>query len=172
MMTETELRNEMQLRRALLTTFMQCGMRTLPGAEATILAQLKALGVECDASLGYLRMTQAGTEIAPSGMTERIRKELPLLFVPDPKRDTVSCRQDLERGTATEIMQAKSKYITQNGLAMWEALPKTRAESELKTAPVSPDMTKLQYLALPFAERVRLSGIFDAETIGKIMARK
>ena len=117
-------------------------------------------------------MTQAGTEIVPSGMAERIRKELPLLFVPDSKRDAISCKADLERGSAVEISQAKSRYIQQHGLAAWEALPATRAEYELKTAPVNPDMTRAQCMALPFSERVRLSGVFTPEVLARIMERK
>jgi len=172
-MTDAEIRHEQQLRTALRAVFMQCGMRFIvPDAEATILAKLKALGVECNADLGYLRMNQGATEIVPSGMCERIRKELPLLFVPDPKRDTVSSKQDLERGSAVEISAAKSQYIRDHGLASWQALPATRAQSELQTAPVNPDMTRAEYLALPFAERARLAGVFDAATLSRIIGRK
>jgi hypothetical protein len=172
-MTDTEIRQEQQLRTALRSAFMQCGMRFIsPDAEATILAKLKALGVECNATLGYLRMNQGATEIAPSGMCERLRAELPLLFAPDPKRDAVSSKADLERGSAVEISAAKSQYIREHGLASWEALPATRAQSELQTAPVNPDMTKAQYLALPFSERVRLSGVFTPEVLARIIGRK
>jgi hypothetical protein len=171
-MTDAELREDIAVRRALASMFMQCGMRPMPDADRVILEKLQALGVTCDLSAGYLVLRQAETEIVPSGMCERIRRELPLLFLPDPKRDTVSCREDLERGTVVEIARGKSSYIAQFGLARWAALPKTKADAERINAPTTPDMTRAQYLSLPRSERVRLSGVFDHATLATIMARK
>jgi hypothetical protein len=172
-MTDAEIKQEQQLRSQLRTVFLQCGMRfASQDAERTIAAKLTELGVTCDTSLGYLRMTQGATEIAPSGMAERIRKDLPNLFSADPKRDSIASRQDLERGSASEIASAKSNYIREHGLSAFEALPRTRAEAEIKNTPVNQDLTRAQYLALPFADRVRLSGVFSADTLARIMARR
>lgn len=171
-MNDQELRDAQAVRRALSAAFLTVGTRPFPGSDAAIAAKLAELDVICDLSLGYLRLTQSGTPIEISGACERIRKELPQLFSPDPRRDAVSCRQDLERGSPDEIARAKSAYISQHGLASWAALPQTRAEAETKTAPVNLDMTRAQWLALPFAERARLSGVIGPDALSKIMTRK
>jgi hypothetical protein len=172
-MNDTELQNAVAIRRAVNTAFLQCGMRLLSDdAIEPILAKLTELGCTCDASQGYLRVTQGATEIAPSGMCERMRKDMPTLFVSDPKRDVISSLEDFQRGTALERAHARAEYITQYGLEAFESLPRTKADATRKNAPVSPSMTRSEWLALPLRERARLMGIFDADTLGRIMSRR
>ena len=92
--------------------------------------------------------------------------------VPDPKRDAISSRQDLERGTPQEVSQAKSAYIAKNGLPAYERLPRTQAEAERKAVAPSADMTKREYLSLTFSEKAKLAGILGAAGIGRIMGRQ
>ena len=171
-MTDEEIKKDIAVRKALHAMFLQCGLRPATNSESTILAKFKELGVTFDVSLGYLQMFQAGTEIVPSGACERIRKELPQLFPADPKRDAVSSLEDLERGTAKEIALAKSAFIKDHGVGAFAALPRTRKQAEHQTAPVNPDMTHAEWLALPISERARLSTVFDPATLSKIIARR
>ena len=171
-MTDAEIRNEQALRSALHSAFMTVGMRPLPDREPTMLAKLKELGCVADVTAGYLKINCAGTEISLSGACERLRKELPSLFAADPKHDAVSSREDLERGTAQEIARAKTAYIGKFGFEQWAALPQTKKQAQWQSAPVNPDMTKAEWLALPFAERARLTAVFDPQTLGKILSRK
>lgn len=171
-MTDAELKNEQELRRALLSAFMTVGMRPLPDSEAALLAKLQELGVAADVSAGYLRLNQAGTEISLSGACERLRKEMPDKFAADPRHDLVSSREDLERGTVQEIAHAKSSYISKFGYAAFAALPQTKKQAALKTAPVNPSMSRAEWLALPSSERARLCSVLDQDTLGKIMSRK
>ena len=171
-MSDAELRNDVAVRGALRAAFLSVGMRPQGDSDGALLNKLSELGVVADMSLGYLRLTQGATEISLSAACERLRKELPTLFAADPKRDAIASREDLERGTAAEVAHAKSAWISKHGLSAWESLPKTRAEAERKNAPINPDMTRSQWLSLPFAERSRMAGIFDAATIGKIMSRR
>jgi hypothetical protein len=171
-MTDAELKNDLAVRTALHATFLQYGMRPQENSTPAILAMLKQLGCTLDMSSGYLRIYQAGTEIAPSGAAERIRKELPQLFAADPKRDAISSLEDLERGTREEISKAKSLYIKEHGMNAFTALPKTRKQAAHQTAPTTADMTKAEWLALPVSERARLSTVFDPATLSKIIARR
>ena len=171
-MTDEEIRNEQALRTALKSAFLTIGMRPLPDSEAALLAKLRELGVECDMSSGYLRMNQGATEISLSGACERLRKELPTLFAADPRHDAVSSREDLERGTPSEIVTAKSKYISQHGYDAYAALPQTKKQAALQTAPVNVSMTRAEWLALDWKERARLCSVLDPETLGKIINRK
>lgn len=171
-MTGQEIKKEFALQSALRDAFWLYGMRLLPGKEEDLLAHLRGLGVEADLSAGYLVLTQQGTQLVLSQMAETIRKQHAEWFNADPRRDAVSCREDLERGTAAEIATAKAKYIGQHGIASWEALPKTRAEAMRKSATPTASMSKAEYLALPFAERSKLAGIIGASGIARIMARK
>ena len=171
-MTDAEIRNEQALRGALRSAFLAVGIRPLPDSEATLLAKLQELGVTADVSAGYLKLNQGATEISLSGACERLRKELPSLFAADPKHDAVSSREDLERGTPLEVARAKTAYIAKFGFEQWANLPQTKKQAEWKSAPVNPDMTKAEWLALPFSERSRLTAVFDQETLGKILVRK
>jgi len=172
-MNEVEMKTELATRNALLTTFHQCGMKPLADSETAILAKLKELGVSAEASAGYLSLTTLdGTAIVPSAACERIRKECPHLFVADPRRDAVSSRADLERGTPQEVSQAKAQFITKNGLAAYEALPKTRAEAERRAVTPSADLTRSEYLSLSFSDKSRLAGVLGSAGIGRIMSRR
>jgi hypothetical protein len=171
-MTDQEIRAEQETRRALLSAFLTVGMRPLPNSEGALLAKLQELGVIADLSAGYLKLNQAGTEISLSGACERLRKELPQLFASDPRHDAVSSREDLERGTAQEIAKAKAAYISQYGYNAYAALPQTKKQAALKTAPVNVSMTRAEWLALPSAERARLCSVLEPDTLAKIISRK
>jgi hypothetical protein len=172
-MNEVELKSASAVRTALLNQLNACGMHALPNTESAILAWFTDKGVTTTAPNGYLVLTQTdGSAAVPSSACETLRKERPELFAADAARDKVSSRQDLERGSQSEISKAKAQYIGQHGLAAYEALPKTHREAELKAAPVSLDMTRSQYLALSFSERSRLAGAIGAEGIGRIMGRR
>jgi hypothetical protein len=171
-MTDAEIKNEQELRRALLSAFMQCGMRPLPDSEGALLTKLQELGVTADVSAGYLKLNQAGTEISLSGACERLRRELPQSFAADPRHDAVSSREDLERGTASEVAKAKSDYISKYGYNAYAALPQTKRQAALQTAPVNIQMTRLEWLALDWKERARLCSILEPDVIAKIISRK
>lgn len=172
-MNETEIRQSAAVQNALLKTFHSVGMKPLQDTEGTLLEKLTAMGVTADTSAGYLSLTLAdGTEVVPSAACERLRKENPLLFVADPKRDAVSSREDLERGTPEEIFKAKSAYIKTAGADAYERLPRTKAEAEVKAAAPSPSMTRKEYLSLNRHDKAQLAGVIGAAGIGKIMARR
>ena len=172
-MDEVNMKTEMATRTALLNQLNACGMRPLPNTEPEIIKWFADRGVTCDGSHGYLTLTQAdGNAAVPSSACETLRRERPELFAADAARDKVSSREDLERGSTSEISKAKAQYIGQHGLSAYEALPKTRREAELKAAPVSLDMSRSEYLALSFSERSRLAGAIGAEGIGRIMSRR
>ena len=172
-MTEAELRADSAVRVALLNQLNACGMHPLPNTETTILRWFAEKSVSLDASHGYLALTQSdGNAAVPSSACETLRREHPEFFAADATRDKVSCKQDLERGTQTDIYKAKSAYIAQHGLAAWEALPKTKDEAVRKSAPVSLDMTRAEYLALTLSERARFAGAVGAEGVSRIMARR
>jgi len=171
-MTDEQLKEDLAIRRALNSVFLQCGMRPRPDAESQLLNKLRELGCTLDISSGYLKIFQSGTEVAPSGAAERIRKDNPQLFAADPKRDAVSSLEDLERGTSKEISQAKSQYIRDHGMSAFAALPRTKVQAAHQNAEVKPDMSRAEWLALPVSERARLSTIFDPATLSKIIARR
>jgi hypothetical protein len=172
-MTEEEMKAETRTRAALLNQLNQLGMRPLPNTEPAILQWFQSKGVTASGEAGYLTLVQSdGNAAVPSSACETLRKERPDLFASDARRDKISSRQDLERGTNAEIYKAKSDYVKANGLEAWERLPRTKAEAERKSAPVSLDMTRAEYLALSFAEKARLAGVLGADGISKIMARK
>jgi len=172
-MTEQEMKAETRTRAALLNQLNQLGMRPLPNSEPAILQWFQSKGVTASGEAGYLTLTQAdGSACVPSSACETLRKECPHLFASDARRDKISSRQDLERGTNQEIAKAKSDYIRANGVDAWERLPKTKVEAERKSAPVSLDMVRSEYLALSFAEKARLAGVLGPDGISRIMARK
>jgi hypothetical protein len=172
-MNEVEMRQQLAVRNAVITQLHSCGLKPLEGSEGAILDWFNSKNVTASAPNGYLVLEKSdGGAVVPSSACETLRKELPLLFVPDPRRDAVSSRQDLERGTPQEISQAKSQFISKNGLPAFEALPKTRAEAERKAVAPSPDMTRSEYLSLSFSDKARLAGIVKADGIAKIMSRR
>jgi hypothetical protein len=170
---DTEMREQLAVRSALLAQLHGCGMRPLPDSEPEILRWFADKRVVVSAANGYLELTQDdGSAAVPSSACETLRRERPELFVADPKRDAISSRQDLERGSQSEISKAKALYVSQHGLAAWERLPQTKAEAERQSVAPSPDMTAKEYRALPFSDRVRLSGIIGPAGVGKILGRK
>jgi hypothetical protein len=171
-MNEVEMKTELAVRNAVISQLHSCGLKPLEGSEPAISEWFKSKGVTATAPNGYLELTQTdGSAAVPSSACETLRKELPHLFVPDPKRDAISSRQDLERGTSQEISHAKANFISQHGLPAYEALPRTRAEAERKAVAPSPDMTRSEYLSLSFSDKARLAGVLGSAGIGKIMAR-
>jgi hypothetical protein len=170
-MDVTEIQNSVALRNALVSAFRQHGMRLLPDSDMQVLALLQSKGVTLNVSeSGYLELRQGSTLMVLSNAFETLRKENPELFVSDPRRDAIASREDF-RGSPSEIAAAKSRWIGQHGPAAWERLPRTRAEAELHSAVPSADMTRKEYLSLPFAERVQLSGALGPDALSKIMAR-
>src|ERR1700676_1703977 len=106
-MTELELKAEKETRTRLLNQLNACGMHPLPDTEPALIKWFTEKGVTCDASQGYLTLTQSdGSAAVPSSACETLRKERPDLFAADAKRDKISSRQDLERGTKLEINKA------------------------------------------------------------------
>jgi hypothetical protein len=170
---DTEMREQLAVRSALLSQLHACGMRPLPDSEAEILRWFADKNVLVSAANGYIELTKDdGSAAVPSSACETLRRERPELFLADPKRDKVSSRADLERGSQSEISRAKAIYVSEHGLAAWERLPQTKAEAERKAVVPSPDMTAKEYRALPFSDRVRLSGIIGPAGVGKILGRK
>ena len=164
--------DDYRIHRALLDCFVSFGMHVQDGCLSAITSKLVELGVKLSVSPeGFLEMTQQGTQIAPSSMAVRIRRELPLLFASDPKFDSIASLEDF-KGTPTEILKAKTEYIKKFGPESLAALPKTRKQAETNNAPVNADMTAAQWKALDWKERSRLTGIFDEGTLRKIMVRK
>ena len=170
-MTGQEIAAEFAVLSALRDTFWQHGMRLLPERENDVLAHLRSLGVTASIDAGYLALSQGSTQMVLSAACETVRKQFPQWFVADPRRDAVSCREDLERGTLEDIAKAKSAWIKEHGIAAWTALPQTKAEAEKKSVTPDANMNRAQYLSLPFAERVKLSGILGPDVISKIMRR-
>jgi uncharacterized protein YdbL (DUF1318 family) len=147
-------------------------MKPLEGSEAKILEQIKALGVSCDTSAGYLSLTQADNSgVVPSALAERLRKDSPLLFVPDPSRDPVTSKADLERGTDGEIQKAKAQFITKFGLEKWNSLPATKEDARKRAVVPDINMTRSEYMSLSFKERSAMCSL-GTDVISKIMARK
>jgi len=172
MATAEEIKQDFALQNALRDSFWLLGLRLLPDREADVLAHLRSLGVKVTTEHGYLEATTAeGTGVVLSAAAETIRSKNPTWFASDPKRDAVSSREDLERGSASEVLKAKSDWIKSHGLTAWEHLPRTKADAEKKAVVPNANMTRSEYLSLPFSERSKLSGILGPAVIGRIMAR-
>ena len=172
-MTTEDMRQQVAVRNAIITQLHSCGMRPLEGSEAAILQWFTSRGVTATAPNGYLVLTQSdGSAAVPSSACETLRTECPHLFVPDPKRDAITSRADLERGTTLEIARAKSEFINKHGLAAFENLPRTKADAERRAVAPSPDMTAREYAQLSRSEKSRLIGAVGIDAITKIMARK
>src|SRR5579862_4983040 len=159
-MTPEEMRQQVAVRNAVVSQLHSCGMRPLQNTEPAILAWFKSRGCTLSAERGYLEVTQAdGNAAVPSSACETLRKELPHLFVPDPKRDEISSLEGLSRGTPQERLKARAAFIAKHGLDAFEALPKTQKEAERKSVAPSPDMTRKEYLGLSLREKSQLAGI-------------
>jgi len=171
-MNTEQMQKDLQVRNALLQTFHQHGMKPLPDALEPILAKLTELGVTANADAGYLSLTQGDTAVVPSAACERIRSLLPQLFVADPRRDKVSSREDLERGTPGEIAKAKSDWVKANGMQRWESLPRTKAQAEAKAIVPSAMLTAKEFRLLSRADKAALSGVLGYAGIERIMARR
>jgi hypothetical protein len=125
-MNEAEIRRELAVRNAILNQFHSCGMRPLQGTEPQLEDWFKSKGCKLSADNGYLVIEQAdGSAAVPSSACETLRRELPHLFVADPRRDEISSLADF-RGTQTEILKAKAAYIRQHGLAAYTFLDSGR----------------------------------------------
>lgn len=175
-MTPEEMRGQIAAQNAIVNQLHQCGMRPLAGTEDTIVEWFKSRGCTLSAERGYLEVTMAdGTAAVPSAACETLRREKPELFAADIKRDKICCKADLERGTPLEIIRAKSAYVAQHGEESLANLPKTREEAELRSAEVSPAMTRRQYEALSRSQKANfISALGDSalEVLAKIMVRK
>jgi hypothetical protein len=169
-MNAEEIQNAANVRKTLCSSFLMAGLRLLPDADDSVLSLLSEKGVTATVDATGLHLHQGQTEMVLSNAFETIRKEHPELFASDPRRDAISCREDFH-GSASEIRSAKAAYIGQYGIAAWERLPVTRAEALQKAAIPRENMSRQEYLALPFKERSALAGIVGAEGIQRIMAR-
>ena len=172
-MTDAEIQKELQVRNALINQLHACNMRPLENTESALASWFSDRGAKLDASQGYLTITLPdGQPAIPSSCCETLRRERPELFVPDPRTDSICCRADLERGTPQEIAKSKSGYISKFGLEAFQLLPKSRAEAETRAVAPNPDMTRKEFLSLPFRERSRLAGIVKENGLRRIMARQ
>jgi len=161
------------VRNALISQLHQCGMKPLPNSEKTILDWFAGRGVTCSAEPGYLVLTQQdGSAAVPSAACETLRKEMPQLFLPDPRRDSIVCLQDMERGTPLEIARAKSAYLKAHGQTSYENLPRTREQAERRAVVPHVDMTRKEYLQLSLSDKSALAGAIGAAGIAKIMSRQ
>jgi hypothetical protein len=171
-MNEAEIRQQVAVRNAVITQLHGCGMRPLEGSEAAILDWFKGRGVTLSADHGYLELKMAdGSAAIPSSACETLRRELPHLFVADPRRDEISSLADF-RGTQTEILKAKAAYVSKHGLAAYERLPRTAAEAQRKAVAPSANMTRDEYHRLSLKEKAQLTGILGPDGIGRIMSRR
>jgi hypothetical protein len=172
MSTAEEIRDEFALLSAIRDIFWTYGMRLLPDKERDVLSHLRSLGVSAAVGgTGYLILQQGSTLMVLSEACETVRKQLPQLFTADPRHDAVSSREDLERGSPSEIAHAKSDWIKSHSLEQWERLPATRAEAERKAVVPDANLNRASFLALPFSERSRLAGVLGAAGISRIMSR-
>lgn len=172
-MDVAELQKQADVSRKLTQLFYQCGIKPLEGSEAKILEQVKALGVTASTDAGYLSLTQGpdNSGVVPSALAERLRKDHPLLFVPDPSRDAVTSKQDLERGSDGEIQKSKAAYISKFGIERWNSLPATKEEAKKKAIVPDINMTAREYMSLGWKERAAMCSL-GTDVISKIMARK
>ncbi|MBZ5722293.1 MAG: hypothetical protein LAO03_18125 [Acidobacteriia bacterium] len=163
-----------KLYNGVLDAFHAHGIKPLDATIGTVVETLATkYGVTASISdLGHLELTQNGSPAVLSTVLEAYRKKHGEQFVADPRRDDVVSRQDLERGTPQEIVQAKAKFIGMHSVEAFENLPKTRDEAQRKAAVPSMDMTKDEYLSLSLKDRSRLVGKIGPEAIGKIMQRR
>jgi hypothetical protein len=171
-MNDVKMRAELATRNALINQLHSCNMRPLEGTEPALEKWFNDKGAKLDASQGYLTITQSdGSAAVPSQCCETLRRERPELFVPDPSKDTICCKSDLEKGSGQDILRAKSQYIAKHGLESYTLLPKTRSEAEVRAIAPGPDITRKEYLSLSFRERSRLAGIIKEDGVRRIMAR-
>lgn len=175
-MTEQEMRDSIVARNAVLNQLNQMGLRPLAGSEDKILLWFKDRGVSASAPNGYLVLVQAdGSACVPSSACETLRKERPELFASSPRFDKISSLEDFNRGTQQEIAKAKSDYIRQHGEAAYTALPRTKEQAELKSAEVSPAMSRREWLACDSKTKSRfISAMGDSATqvVATIMSRR
>lgn len=167
------LQTKQTLEFAAATAAHSAGMKILSGKESEVVAKFIQLGVEPSTSeYGTLELRQGETEMVLSKAFEKVRTAAPELFVADPRRDAVTSRQDLERGSPDDILRAKSAWISQHGLSEYERLPQTRAKAEAVALIPSTEMSREEYLRLPVRDKARLAGLKDGDQIiARIMSR-
>ena len=171
-MTPEEIKQRMRLYDAVREAFYTARIKPLPDYEEKILQHIAGLGVVAEvADAGYLILRQDQTQMAVSQACETIRQSHPEWFISSAK-DRVVCREDLDRGSATERVSARSAWIAAHGLEAWEKLPRTRAEAERKAIIPDPSMTAAQYVQLSVSEKSRLAAALGVDGVRKIMARK
>jgi hypothetical protein len=172
-MTPEQMKSAVVTRNAILSELNRIGLRVIEGCEDEVTKWFASKNVTADLSAGFLQLRQSdGSEVVPSRAMLTLRGERPELFCSSPKYDKITSREDLNRGTPSEISKAKALYIRENGLAAFERLPRTRAEAQLRSAEIGPGMTKREYLALSLSEKSRLAGIVGANAIAVIMNRR
>lgn len=174
-MTPEQMHQQIAARNAILSELNRIGLRVLAGSEDQILKWFSDKGVVTSTANGYLEMKQSdGSDVTPSRACMTLRSECPQLFASNPRYDKISSLEDFGRGTERERMQARSQYISEHGLDAFEALPRTRAEATLRSAEVSPSMTKREWLALKTSEKIRAIEAFGEnapDVIAVIMRR-
>lgn len=156
-----------ELLSAVESTLKAHNLRLAVGQDiAQVVDALTAKGVKLTATNGYLNATQstAGIEHAShvNEVIEGFAKIEPNRFFP---RDVagVSSRDQLDR-------TGKLKFIAEQGLPAWEALPQT-APREVTVVLDKSRLTRAQYLSLDRMTRAQLAGSWGADAIGKVMAR-
>jgi len=156
-----------ELLSAVESTLKHHNLRLKPGQDlAQVVDALSAKGVKLTAENGYLSASQttAGMEHAAhvNKIFEGFAKTEPDRFFP---RDVtgVTCRDQLDQA-------GKVKFIAEQGLPAWEALPQT-APREVTVVLDKSKLTRAQYLSLDRTTRAQLSGQWGPEAIGRVMAR-
>jgi hypothetical protein len=170
-MDTVAIENAVAVRNALISAFRSVGMRLLPDADRQLTALFESKGVTATTNAaGYLELKQGNTLMVLSNAFETIRREHPEWFVSDPRRDAIASREDFH-GSPQEIAHAKALWLSKHSLAEWEALPRTRAEAEIRSVAPSADMNRKEYLSLPVSERAQLAGLIGVDGISRIMSR-
>ena len=171
-MDADEIRQQVEVRNAVADTFANFGMRfCCQDGPEQIVSKLRDLGVTATIGPLGLELKQGQTEMSLSKACATLRQQNAALFSSDVRFDAISSKEDFH-GSPQEIAQAKSAWISKHGAASFAALPTTRADAELRSVAPSANMTRKQWLALPFSERARLSAVLGPDALGRIIARK
>jgi hypothetical protein len=170
--TDNELRSQVATREALRDAFSSYGMRFTEADNVDIiLGKLSALGVTATVGPLGLELAQGSTEMSLAKACATLRQQNPTLFASDTRFDQISSLEDFH-GLPSEVIKAKSQWVSEHGLAAFEALPRTRAKAALQSVAPSATMRRQEWLAIPLKERARLMDVLGVDTVGKIMARK
>ena len=168
-----ELEVSPEIYNSVVDAFHAINVKPLDGQVDKIVAALRGKGVGIAVTeQGYVELSMSGLPVNHATVLEAFRKQQPELFTPDPARDEFSSRDQFNRGTDSEIRQAKIAYVKKFGIESWEAMPATKEQAERRAIAPSIDMPASAYMAMTVAEKSRLCGRIGAAAIGKILSRR